>query len=371
MDLFKVIEDLVFEKSLEKDKIVTILLDSLNNFYKEKHPEKNIVVDFDQEKSQLFAFEEKTVVEKPVLDNQISLKKAKSFDPNTEVGLVVQVPFELNTSRIDLAKIKDSISQGIKLLNSQRVCQSYGSRIGHMITGTIHKKERSGFSVNLGDTFGFLPNSCMGDDSNFISGNRIRAVIKNVLADPSKEFQIILDRMGAQFVKRILETEIPEIFEGTIEIVNIVRIGGYKTKVLLATKSKNIDPVGSCVGLNGARIKPVIAELGGEKIDLIANTDDDFKLVQNSLKPAKIEKIIFKDDFFDSHHQDSGTPGHQGKTVMVYVSQDQKSYAIGKSGYNVILASRLTGFNIKICDWNGDAKVSEETDFDENPFSQD
>ena len=143
-----------------------------------------------------------------------------------------------------------------------------------------------------------------------------------------------MDRASCDFVKGLIEVEIPEVFEGLVEIKKIVRAPGYKTKAILASTSKDIDPVGTCVGVGGARIKPILRELGQEKIDLIEATDSTEDLVRNSLKPAEIDKVEVVGD----------------RKAIVWLAQDQRSYAIGKMGQNIALASKLVGLDIQLQD---------------------
>jgi len=149
------------------------------------------------------------------------------------------------------------------------------------------------------------------------------------------DYQLILDRTSPQFIERLIELEIPEVFEGIVEIKKIVRIPGYKTKAVVASSSKEIDPVGTCVGVGGARIKPILRELGQEKIDLIEETSSLETLVRHSLKPAEIDKVEIVDD---------------EQRAIVWLSQDQRSFAIGKMGQNILLASELTGIEIQLQD---------------------
>ena len=158
------------------------------------------------------------------------------------------------------------------------------------------------------------------------------------------DHQLILDRASSQFVQKMLELEIPEIFEGVVEIKQVVRVPGYKSKVVVLSNSKEIDPVGTCVGVGGVRIRPILKELGQEKVDLIEYTEDLEQLVASALKPAEIDRVVVDEAF--------------GRAT-VWLAQDQRSFAIGKQGQNIALVSRLTGLHVQLQEDTG-PKVSQE-----------
>jgi N utilization substance protein A len=160
-------------------------------------------------------------------------------------------------------------------------------------------------------------------------------------------YQLILDRASADFVKKLLELEIPEIYEGVVEIKKIVRSPGYKTKVVLASNNKDIDPVGTCVGVGGVRIKPILKGLGQEKVDLLVWTENPTEFVRLSLKPAVIDEVRFSDD---------------GSSAVVTMAEDQRAFAIGKGGQNIALASALTGVHISL------ERIDEDNSI-EDPFA--
>ena len=186
----------------------------------------------------------------------------------------------------------------------------------------------------MGDVLALLPieNTIPGESIRI--SHPIRALLQEVYPVAKGDYQLILDRASAEFVKKLLEIEIPEVFEGLVEIKNIVRIPGYKTKAVVASTRKEIDPVGTCVGIGGARIKPILRELWQEKIDLIQATESIETLVRFSLKPAEIDKVEVVDD----------------KRVVVWLAADQRSFAIGKMGQNINLASKLVGMDIQLQD---------------------
>ena len=178
-------------------------------------------------------------------------------------------------------------------------------------------------------------------------GYPIRALLKDVYLEPRNDNQLILDRASQQFLVKLLELEIPEVFEKLVEVKKAVRIAGYKSKIIVTSNDSNIDPVGTCVGVGGSRIKPILKELGVEKIDIIPQSESTESLVGNALKPAQIDRIEI-----------------EGKIARVWLDESQRSLAIGKMGQNITLASQLTGYEIQLMqpDMAASSKMRDDKD---------
>lgn len=334
MNFSSVVEDLVYDKGLDKDRVLRVVSDGIAAAFKAKWPNSSFQVSLDKNVASGFAVLVRKAVVPVVADPEveISLKKASVIDPAAKEGAFVLVPFEEKLGRIDILVAKDFISEAIRRLEQDHVYQIFKGRVGELVSGTLHKQEFSGYAVNLGEAQAFLPKSNAGD-LEFRSGAPIKAVLREVLQYTGKGYQVVLDRSSVDYVVKMLSLEIPEIFQGVVEVVGAERIFGYKTKVMVRSKAKNIDPVGACVGLAGSRIKPILADLGRERIDLIPWIDDREMLLQKVLKPGEIVQSSFSSD---------------GKRVVIVVEPDQKSLIIGKNGGNINLASRLLGVEIKI-----------------------
>ncbi len=249
-------------------------------------------------------------------------------------GVRLKVPFEHKVGRIEVLTAKQIIANKIGELEQESTYQEFKDKEGTIVSGVVHKRERSGFAVKIGEVMALLPKENLISQEDLRVGHPVRALLKEVLSVARGDYQLILDRASSDFVKKIIEIEIPEVFEGIVEIKKIVRIAGYKSKVIVTSTSKEIDPVGTCVGVGGSRIKPILRELGQEKIDLIEWTDVLETLVKNSLKPAEIDKVEIEGE----------------EKALVWLAQDQRSLAIGKMGQNILLASRLTGVGIQLQD---------------------
>ncbi len=334
MNLADVIESLVDERGLDKDNVINAVCEGVLAAFQKKYPNSQLKVVFNKKIGEVEAFVDKTVVSSVTDDAvEISLRRAKVINPKVKVGDIIEVPFEHKVGRIEVLTAKQIIANKIRALEQASVFEEYQSKEGTIVSGTVYKRERTGFAVKMGEVTALLPNENLIPQENLRTGYPVRALLKEVLEVSRGDYQLILDRGSAEFVKKLLEVEIPEVFEGVVEVKKIVRIPGYKTKILVDSNSSEIDPVGTCVGVGGSRIKPILKELGQEKIDLIQWTDLPEVLVKLSLKPAEIDKVSI-----------------EGETVTVWLAQDQRSLAIGKMGQNINLASRLVGLEIQLQD---------------------
>lgn len=333
VNLVEVIEQLVEERGLDKGTLGTIVCEGMLAAYKKRYPDLNLHVEFDKKSGEMVILIEKQVVS-TVEDEetQISLRKARAISEDVEVGQTVKVPFEGKIGRIEILRAKQVIANSIRKIESSVVYEEFKPKEGAIITGIAHKIERGGATIKIGDTLAFLPNSLTIPGEKIIPGYSVRALLKEVLIEPRNDNQLILDRTSEKFLQRLFELEIPEVFEKLVEIKKIVRIPSYKSKVAVVSHDKNIDPVGTCVGINGARIKPILKELSSEKIDIIVWPDSKESLIRDSLKPAKINRIELVDE----------------KNANVWLDEDQRSLAIGKMGQNITLASRMTDVNIHL-----------------------
>jgi N utilization substance protein A len=313
-------------------------LGGVQSAYEKHFPEAEIKAAFNLD-GELKVLLVKEIVESgKETEKKISLRSAKKISSQCAIGEQLDVPLDDKVGRIDIVVAKKIISEGIRRLEQNAVYEMFKGRVGSLTTGIVHKRERSGYSINLGDVVAFLPNSCAGFPDGIPTGYQVRAIIKEVVPYTESGAQVILDRASAVYVLRLLELEIPEIFEGVVEVKRIERICGYKTKIAVFSKSKNIDAVGSCIGVGGVRIKPVIKELGDEKVDLISWDEDLATFVAASMKPAKVDRV-------EINHDDG--------SVNVWVLHGQKAVAVGKMGFNVILASKLAEVSIKVHEEEG------------------
>lgn len=352
MNLSAVIEGLVEERGLDKEKVISVVCEGVLFAFQKKFPTLKLSASFNKKLGEIEIFAEKIVVASVVdEENEISLRKAKTIDLNIEIGKTILVPVEQNKiGRVEILTAKQVIASKIRELEQSAVYKEFIDKKGMIVSGMVHKKERNGMAVKIGEVIALLPNENIIPLEQLRVGHPIRALLMDVLTIAKGDYQLILDRVSPDFVKGLIEIEIPEVFEGVVEIKKIVRIAGYKTKAVVFSTSKEIDPVGTCVGVGGSRIKPILRELGQEKIDLIEWTDSIEVLIKDSLKPAEIDKVEIVDE----------------NRAVVWLAQDQRSLAIGKMGQNIMLASKLVEIDIQLQDIVQSASVYSDKKEEDN-----
>lgn len=352
MNLFDVIEELVSERGLDRDTLANIICEGMLAAYERKYPDLTLRAEYDQKTGDVRVFIEKQIVssvEDPEIE--ISVKKARALDKDAAEGNSIWIPFDGTIGRIEILRARQVIANNIRKIESSAVYNEYKDKQGEIIHGTIHKCERGGAVVKVGDQLAFLPKSAMPSGDKCIVGYPIRALLKEVLEEPRNDYQLILDRSSELFLQRLFELEIPEIFEKLVEIKTIVRSPGYKTKMIVVSNDPNIDPVGTCVGVGGSRIKPILKELGMEKIDVIPWFESKEMLVKQALKPAQVDRVELMDN---------------DKAAKVWLDEDQRALAIGKMGQNISLASRLTGVDIQLVQKEPAAQLN-QADIEQEP----
>ena len=335
-ELLNALETIQKEKKITKEEILRVIENALVSAYK-KHVGKNVNVEakVDSETGIMSACVIKKVVEEvtnPLLE--INIQDAKKVSKTAKLDEEIRIPLDTEDfSRIAAQTAKQVIVQKIRESERDSLYEEMKSKIGEMINGSIYKISNKNIIVDLGRTEAILPVSEQVSKETFSVGQHIRALIikaeKNV-----KGPNIVLSRTHPDLVKVLFELEVPEIYEKVVDIVNIVRDPGLRTKISVISHNPKVDPVGACVGVKGARIKPIIDELRGERIDLIPFSSDPVKYITAALSPAKVLSVTIVSE--------------EEKKAEVIVSNDMLSLAIGKSGHNVRLAARLTGWHIDV-----------------------
>lgn len=334
MKLSDVIETLVEERGLDKAVLSDIVCEGMLGAYQKKYPEAPLRVLCETSQGEPIIEIEKDVVSSVSdEDTEISLRKARGVDPSVAVGDKVWLPFDGSIGRIEILRARQIIAGKIREIEAAAVYDEFKEKEGAILQGTVHKNERSGVSIKVQDHLAFLPKSLSIPGEKCPAGFPIRVMLKEVLKQPRSENQLILDRASSEFLQKLFELEIPEVFESLVDIKKIVRNPGYKSKVAVISNDPNVDPVGTCVGVGGVRIKPILKELGNEKIDIVQWTDNPEVLIRHALKPAEINRVELSDDSL---------------SAKVWLDDDQRSLAIGRMGQNISLASRLTGINIEL-----------------------
>lgn len=344
-ELKRLIEQVGKEKGIDKQIIIEALETAVLTAAKKKMGlNMDIEVQYNEEEGEIESFIFKTVVDKVITpETQISLEDArKDFDEDAELGDSLGMKLDTSTfGRIAVQTAKQIIIQKVKDAERDNIYEEYKDRKGDLANGFVQRFEGQNIIVSLGMTEGIIPYSEQIQKETFRRGERIRAYIYDIKRI-SKGPQIILSRTHPGFIRALFELEVPEITEGLIEVVNIAREPGNRTKISVRTNDKDIDPVGACVGMRGSRVQSVVQELRGEKIDIVPCSDDPVQYVCNALSPAKVDRVLVDEET---------------KAMEVIVADDQLSLAIGKNGQNVRLAARLTGWKIDV---KSETTVSEQ-----------
>ena len=324
-------------KGIKQDVIVDAIKAALVAAYKKNYNQaQNVEVDFDERKGNFKVMAVKTVVDEVQDDRlEVSLKDALTINRAYEVG--DEIRFEVtpkNFGRIAAQTAKQVIMQRLREAERNHIIDEYSQYEDELVTGTVERRDNRFVYVKIGSVEAVMPHRDQMPNEVYNPQDQIRVLVTHVGSD-SKGAQITVSRTAPDMVKRLFEQEVPEIYDGTVEIVSIAREAGDRTKMAVKSNDPNIDPVGTCVGQKGARVQNVVNELGGENIDIVKYEEDPSDFIANALNPAEVIAVQFGDD-------------EEEKSALVIVPDYQLSLAIGKKGQNVRLAARLTGYKIDI-----------------------
>lgn len=338
-EFIEALNEIADEKGLDRDEILKMIEASLAAAFRKDYGEKdqNIVVELDPETMAMKVFDVKTVVEE-VVDPQkeILLEEAKKKKKSHKVGdeIRTEITPKAGTSfgRIAAQTAKQVIIQKLREAERNVMFSEFKAKERQLITGIVQRLEKDTVLVDLGKTTGVLFPSEQIKGEFYKVGSRVKVLVLHV-EPTAKGPKITLSRSHPDVVRRLFEIEVPEIYNGVIEIKAIAREAGSRTKIAVMSNQESVDPIGACVGQRGTRVQTVMGELGGEKVDIIEWSDDQVKFIANALSPAKIINVRLNEE---------------AKEARVGALEDQLSLAIGKAGQNVRLAARLTGWKIDI-----------------------
>jgi N utilization substance protein A len=329
------LEEMSKEKGLDKELLIEAIETALITACKKNFGNSdNIVVNVNRDNGEISVFAQKTVVEE-VEDStlEVSLDEAKAIDPNYNLGEVVN--FEVtprNFGRIAAQTAKQVVVQRVREAEREIIFNEYISKEKDVVTGIIQRQEKGNVYVNVGKTEGLLIPAEQMKNEEYKTNQRIKVYINEVIQN-NKGPQIYVSRSHPELVKRLFEQEVPEIFDGVVEIKSVSREGGSRTKMAVHSNDPDVDPIGACVGANGNRVNVIVDELKGEKIDIILWDEDPKKYIAAALSPSKVVSVEVDEE---------------NKSAKVIVPDYQLSLAIGKDGQNARLAARLTGWKIDI-----------------------
>jgi len=353
-ELMEALEILEKEKDISKESILSAIENALVTAYKNQYKKKedsilaaeNVFAKVDEETGEFFVYAEKTVVDE--IENgllEISLEDARKIYPQCQVGDVVRLAAESKEfSRIATQNAKNVLMQNLREREKDNVYEEFLAKEKNIATGVVQRFNDQSITINLGKADGILNENEQVKSERLRIGERVKVYVLEV-KNTKKSLRILVSRTHPELVRKLFESEVTEVKDGTVEIVAIAREAGSRTKMAVWSNDPDVDPVGACVGMNGMRVNAVVSELKGEKIDIINWSDNPAILIENALSPAKVISVLADDE---------------EKTATVIVPDYQLSLAIGKEGQNARLAARLTGFKIDILNETQAADILDE-----------
>jgi N utilization substance protein A len=332
------IEQISREKNINPEVIIAAIEDAILTASKKYYKgAEDLRSRFNEESGQIEVFAVKQVVETvEIPDTQIGLEEANRLFPGAEIEIGQEIEFPKPTDvlgRIAAQTAKQVIFQKVREAERDNVYAEYSGRVGEVVNGIIKRQEMGDFIVDLGRAEALLPRKEQSRAETYQTGDRVRVAIVRV-AKAAKGPQVVVSRTDPALLIKLFEMEVPEIYDGTVQIRGCVREAGERAKVAVISRERDVDPVGACVGMKGTRVQSIIRELRGEKIDIVEWNDDPAAFVVNALSPAKVSRVSVVDE--------------EQKIMEVVVEDKQLSLAIGKKGQNVRLAAKIVGWRIDI-----------------------
>ncbi len=345
--LMSVIEQVGKEKNIERDVLVSALEAAMLSAARKKHgPNADLEARFNPDVGEVEVYEFRRIVKEVVnTDTEISFQDALKLDPDlTEDALGEDLGIKLDSKefgRIAAQNAKQIIVQRVREAERTMVFDEYKDRKGELVTGILRRFERGAMIVDLGRAEAVVPMREQMQKDSFRVGDRVMAYVLDVL-EAARGAQIVLSRTHPNMVVKLFEQEVPEIGEGVVSIEGVAREPGFRSKIAVRSSDSDVDPVGACVGMKGARVQAVVQELRGEKIDIVPFDQDEARFVCNALAPAEVTRVLIN----EGEH-----------SMQIVVPDDQLSLAIGRRGQNVRLAAELSGWKIDI---HSESKVADE-----------
>lgn len=334
-ELLSILEYMEKEKGISRNDMITAITNSIHNAaQKGVHAGQELRIHIDPKSGQMKAWSQLTVTDSiGDAEKEIHIENARKIDPDAQLGSIVEKPIDPSyLGRIAAQTAKQAIMQKIREFEKERVFDDFKDQVGDIVSGVIHRRDRSDLIVDLGKTEAILPRRERIPKENFNPGDRIRALLLKIEAE-NRGPSLILSRASLRFVRRLLDLEVTEIADGTVVIERMSREPGYRTKICVNTNDPKVDPVGACVGARGSRVKSIVRELGGEKIDIIRYHSDIKEQLIEALQPAVPKNILIDE---------------KNRRISFEVPESSLSVTIGKGGMNAKLTSQLLGWKLDI-----------------------
>ncbi|MCX7641486.1 MAG: transcription termination factor NusA [Elusimicrobiales bacterium] len=333
-EFMAIIEQLERDKNIKREEIFKTIADSIVTALRKYYGKiVQIEADINNETAEMKAYFVKDVVDEVAVEElEISVEEAKKYKPDAKIGEKVRIPVDVEDfSRIASQIAKQTLLQKIRISEREKIYAEFSPRVGEIVSGLVTHINNRDILINLGKAEAILPYTEQIKREKYSVNDRIKAIIQRV--EKNKTPQIILSRASTEFLKAILQNEIPEIYDGIVEIVNMVREPGIRSKIIVKSNSSKIDPVGACVGVKGSRIKAIMAEIANEKIDLIPHSEDIVQIIAKAFSPARVSSVSID---------------KVNKKAIVVVPDDQVDLALGRENVNKMLVEKLTGYSFEV-----------------------
>jgi len=329
------LEQLEREKGIAKDVLIeAIELALISGYKKNFNSAQNVRVDVDRNTGVVKVYARKTIVEEPTDPRlEISLDAAEQIDPGFQLGDIAEIEITpRDFGRIAAQTAKQVVTQRIREAERGLIYNAFVDREYDIVTGIVQRQDNRFYYVDLGKVEAVMPHGEVMPSEKFVHNDRVKAYITKV-EKTTKGPQVMLSRTHPGLLKRLFELEVPEIYEGVVELKSVAREAGQRSKIAVFSRNPEVDPVGACVGPRGMRVQAIVNELKGEKIDIVRWSEDAVEFVANALSPSKVVSVDVDEE---------------NKVARVIVPDYQLSLAIGKEGQNARLAAKLTGWKIDI-----------------------
>ncbi|MDD3996650.1 MAG: transcription termination factor NusA [Sphaerochaetaceae bacterium] len=338
-ELGEAIRSLVNERGISEDLVLDTIKGFLLAAYKWKFgTADNAVVQFNEANDDVQLFAKKMIVEDDDFDgaiDEISYSEALELHEECEVGDELLIPIDPKTfDRISVQSAKQKARQDLKDIQKDTLYSEFRTKENEMIIGYYQREQNGDIYIDLGKVEGILPKRFQSPREAYRKNDKIKCFVYQVIKPEKGQLQVILSRTHPEFVKKLFELEIPEIYDHSIEIYKIVREPGFRTKVAVYSRRDDLDPVGACVGLKGIRIQTIMREMEGERIDVLRYDPNPIEFIRNALAPAEVKRVVVLDE--------------NKRTAVAVVEESQLSLAIGKQGLNVRLANKLVDWVIDV-----------------------
>jgi N utilization substance protein A len=335
-NLMEAIGDIARDKGIPQERLVEVIQDAITAAAKRKFKDfQDIEARMNMDSGAIEVFRYKKVTEELAdPENEISLAEARQLDPDAEPG--DEVEYEIDNqelSRVIAQTARQLVFQKIREAERETIFEKFKDRVGEVLNGIVSRTERGRTFITFNQTEAILYGREQIPHERYAPGDHVRVVLLDVLNDPKEPSQLVISRSHPTLLTKLFEMEVPEIYDGIVEIVTAAREPGRRAKIAVISNDPDVDPVGACVGMRGSRVQAIISELRGEKIDIIKWSDDFPTYIANALAPAELTRIKIDEE---------------NKQIDAEVEPDQLSLAIGRQGQNVRLASKLTGYKINV-----------------------